>query len=71
MKLSLLLGVLFLLLLGALVVQLSEQVPFTSEIVDPIPSMDSCERVSQDSAESCEFFLGALVSSHRESDRVG
>ena len=67
---------------GALVAQWSVHWPFTSEVAGSILSENflnvartQCsthvKRVNQHSAESCGFFPGAPVSSHREVDRVG
>ncbi len=67
---------------GALVAQWSVRSPFTSEVAGWILSKNflnvtrtQCsthvKRVSQHSAKSCGFSLGAPVSSHREVDRVG
>jgi hypothetical protein len=63
----------FSLYFGVSVAPLSDQVPFTSEIVGSIHATDSCEtiRVSQRSAESRGFSPGAPVSSHRESWQDG
>jgi hypothetical protein len=51
-----------------MVAQSSEQAPFTSEIVGSILAKNSC-RKNQSTlvSERRRFFLGAPVSSHRES----
>ena len=69
-------------IVGALVAQWSEHSPFTSEAAGSIlrenfPNVtrtqccNHVKRVSKHSAKSCGFSPGALVSSHREVDRVG
>ncbi len=69
-------------IVGASVAQWSERSPFISEVAGPIVSENApnvtrtqcsihAKRVTQHSAESRGFSLGAPVSSHREVDRVG